>query len=218
MASKRLKKKRAKQNQAYAKELARINRQRKRMEKRGYIFDKPAPQKKEAPTQKDVNALKKITTEQLYKQAEYVSQETGEIISGIAGRRQERLTAGKKAAQTRKQKARQAEEPQGLPFESEIVISNFKGYYRDMFPNSAGPVFSAWVDELVRKYDQESVSEMLQKAWDAGIRIDRKVAYGKTLLMSHLSQMLTYLPDMPQGRRDDFMESFEQEEDWDEPV
>ena len=218
MASKRLKKKRTKQNKAYAKEFARINRQRKRMEKRGYIFDKPAPQKKEAPTQKDVKALKKITTEQLYKQAEYVSPDTGEIISGTAGRRQERSTASKKAAKTRKQKARQAEEPQGLPFESEIVISNFKGYYRDMFPNSAGPVFSSWVDQLTGKYGNDAVAEMLQKAWDAGIRIDRKVAYGKNLLMSHLSQMLTYLPEMPQGRKDDFMESFEQEEDWDKPV
>lgn len=217
MASKRLKKKRAKQNQAYAKELARINRQRKRMEKRGYIFDKPAPQKKEAPSQKDVNALKKITTEQLYKQAEYVSLDTGEIISGTAGRRQERSTASKKAAQTRKQKARQKEQ-QAIPFESDIVVSNFKGYYRDMFPNSAGPVFAVWVDELIGKYGVESVAEMLQKAWNAGIRIDRKIAYGKNLLMSHLSQMLTYLPEMPQGRKDDFMESFEQEEDWDEPV
>ena len=218
MASERLKKKRAKKNKEYAKELARIKRQMKRMEKRGYIFDKPAPQKKEAPTQKDIKALKKITTEQLYKQAEYVSPETGEIISGIAGRRQERSTASKKAAQTRKQKAKQKEQPHALPFESEIVISNFKGYYRDMFPNSAGPVFSVWVDQLIRNYGKDTVSEMLQKAWDAGIRIDRKVAYGKNLLMSHLSQMLTYLPEMPQGRKDDFMESFEQEEDWDEPT
>lgn len=81
---------RKKQSQAekeYKKELQRIKRSAKRIESLGYnIEDFEIPPKPHKVTQASVRRLKKITAEDIYKQAQYIDLETGEIKTGKAKR------------------------------------------------------------------------------------------------------------------------------------
>lgn len=100
----------------YEKQLKRIKQFVRRAEKRGYYFPEDIiPQKLKRPTKKSVEKLAKITPESLYKKAQYVVKETGELISGVEGRKAERKEAVKKAQESRKGK---------LKGEVELIRSN----------------------------------------------------------------------------------------------
>lgn len=90
--------------QEYAKEVARIRRQQRRMEARGYVFQQPVVPaiRPERVTKRDVDRLKKLTTAALYEKALYADPATGEAVSGIAGRSLERSAAALRAADTRR--------------------------------------------------------------------------------------------------------------------
>lgn len=89
----------------YEKQLKRIKQFIRRAEKRGYYFPEDIiPKKLKRPTKKSVEKLSKITPELLYKKSQYVIKETGELISGVEGRKAERKEASKKAQETRKNK------------------------------------------------------------------------------------------------------------------
>ena len=80
----------------YKKERGRIQRQINRMKKRGYTFSEnvlPAIPKK--ITKGSINRLEKITTQKLYKLAEFTTPK-GDVIKGTAGRVYERKHKGKK--------------------------------------------------------------------------------------------------------------------------
>lgn len=85
----------------YNKERRRIRRQIRSMEKRGYKFDKnmlpPRPKQIKAGS---LRRLQKITTESLYRAAQYEI-EPGRFVSGMVGRGAERRAAAAKAAATR---------------------------------------------------------------------------------------------------------------------
>lgn len=86
--------------QAYKREMDRINRRIKALEKKGYIFndyDFPPPLKR--ATQKSVAELKRIDAATIYAKAKWVDFETGEFISGTAKRAQERREAALKGIQ-----------------------------------------------------------------------------------------------------------------------
>lgn len=90
---------------------AEYNKQRKalqqkinRAKKRGYIFsDDLIPSIPKKPTKSSISRLKKLSKD-LYKHARYIDDETGEILTGQAGRQLEKRKAGYKAKQTRKSK------------------------------------------------------------------------------------------------------------------
>lgn len=90
--------------QEYAKEVARIRRQQRRMEARGYVFQQPVvpATRPDRVTKRDVDRLKKLTTTALYEKALYADPATGEAVSGIAGRSLERSAAALRAADTRR--------------------------------------------------------------------------------------------------------------------
>lgn len=87
----------------YEKQLKRIKQFVRRAEKRGYYFPEDIiPQKLKRPTKKSVEKLARITPESLYKKSQYVIKETGELISGVEGRKAERKEVAKKAQESRK--------------------------------------------------------------------------------------------------------------------
>lgn len=93
-----------KNQQLWKKETKRINEFIKRAEKRGYRFEKNIiPNMPKRVTKKQLDILKNLNKNTLYKYAEYLDDDTGKIVSGEEGRHIERSQAAKKAWDTRKQ-------------------------------------------------------------------------------------------------------------------
>lgn len=105
----------------YMKERRRIQSFIRRATKRGYIIPSDIlPSIPKNITRASINRLKKITPKNIYEKSEYVSRETGEILTGEKGRAQERKKAAEKAKQTRQKK----KEVYSPPRESDIILSN----------------------------------------------------------------------------------------------
>lgn len=90
------------ENQAeYQKQLNRIRRFIRNAEKRGYSFDIDLPTKRPQTVRKrDIERLKRITPETLYKTATYTT-ETGETLTGTEGRKRENKARSYRAARTK---------------------------------------------------------------------------------------------------------------------
>lgn len=103
------KRSRAKQTanqRAYTKQVKRIKQFIARAEKRGYRFEADIiPQTPKRITKTAIENLKHLTPVRLYEKATTIDYDTGEIISGTEGRRNERRESAKKAQETRKRKA-----------------------------------------------------------------------------------------------------------------
>ena len=116
-----------KKQTAYQKEVQRIKRQYKALEKRGYIIDTPIP--------KTLKGARNLTLDKIYKKSRFINQETGEVISGKRGRELERSRAAQKAVTTRKfrkaarsyaeSKRNYEERETDYPYFDDIVIDNF---------------------------------------------------------------------------------------------
>lgn len=110
-----------------AKHLKRIRSFLKDAKNRGYIFydrkvpkslvfrtdvsEYTAPKTVKEPTAVTVNRLSKITPDYLYERALFVDPVTGEVMSGVEGRKLEDKRRGQKAAQTRKKNKVESERP-----------------------------------------------------------------------------------------------------------
>lgn len=101
----------------YNQQVSRIKRFIKSAEARGYRFEnksKLIPDKPKRITQASVKKLKKITPEKLYGKATYLS-DSGKIISGTQGRKEERSISSKKAAKTIKLKKLAIQQQKEIP-------------------------------------------------------------------------------------------------------
>ena len=58
---------------------------------------------------------------------------------------------------------------------------------------------------------------MLQSAADSGLVLDYKVAYSDTLLNNYISELLDFLPDIGKHEKQDIMDAYEWDEDWEMP-
>lgn len=98
--------------QAYQKEINRINRFIKSASNRGFIFDREKiseliPEKGSRITKKKIEILKAITPNVLYKEAKYLDPVTKQIVSGRQGRTIEQKRAGRKGWNERLKRIRQ---------------------------------------------------------------------------------------------------------------
>lgn len=106
---------------AYSKELSRIKRSIRRLEQRGYVFDKSPIKEVKRPTKASITKLQKISTKDLYKKATYKTPE-GKTISGEERLKQERSERAKKSAETR----RANREAELKFFEENIITENIQ--------------------------------------------------------------------------------------------
>ena len=150
----------------WKKELKRLNQFIKRAEKRGYIFgENIIPETPKKITKKKLSEIKQIDADVLYNTAKYFDKETGQIITGLEGRRIERRKssqkAAQKAAQTKKFKAQNTlPEKPVLPKESDIVLRNIE----EMIANWQ-PLLN-WSNYFIeaKKQDKTTLSNILQQA------------------------------------------------------
>ena len=127
---------------AYRAQVKRIKSFIRDAEKRGYRF--PAwmvPVEPPRVTKGAIEGLKQLTPERLYKEALYVSRETGEVITGMERRAEERKASAAKAARTRAQKKRKGEPP----FRTEQILS--------------------WVEARISDYEEQYSTK---KRWTKG--------------------------------------------------
>ncbi len=137
--------------QAYNKELRRINRFIKAAEKRGFIFTlKILPPKPKKITKASVQRLKKITPETLYKKASYQTDDF-RIVSGLEGRKLERSRAAKKqASMLSRQKPTTPQGPRkGPPSIVDSVLATVEELIA-RFPD--GNIWTEWQEKLHSKH------------------------------------------------------------------
>lgn len=232
--------------QEYKKELRRIKQFIRRASKRGFIwFDNPIPKQPKKITTKSVSRLKNITPQTLYKKANFVDNETGEILSGTKGRKLEKKRAVEKAKETikakrgkskkeakTKTKQKPKEEPIYSPEDDEaeydtddayypnfvdIVLSNFKSQLAQ-FPNAEGtPLLLSWFDTLIADNGREAVAQMLQDGAEQGLLITWETVYKSVNTKTYMTEMMNYLPDQGNLYKDQIMDMMEQFEWWEQP-
>lgn len=147
---------------AFQKEHARLQRQIKRMEKRGYEFPKKIKDLLEKPkriTSNRIEKLKALTSKSLYSHAKYVNQTTGEVVKGTVGRKQERTEASKKGWATRKAKkqakTKGVEIPKGEPTEPEKVSGRGKeSQTGKKFADGVAPENDFYATVINKVYDE----------------------------------------------------------------
>lgn len=175
MAKGRSKKKPSKTLLEYRKERSRILHFIKRAEKRGYKFEEnivpPIPDK---VSRADVNRLKKLTKEELYKSASYVSPE-GRYMTGQKGRMYE---AGKRVLTSIKNLAK-AREKREKGFFKEIGLARGKSIYDtyEMLNNRYGrsdalDYLKTLTDEEYKQYDE--YRDLLARIEERKSRDDRQ--------------------------------------------
>ena len=120
-------------------EIRRLERASRRVEKRGYSFNLPfrftsGGTMRTEYTAEDVEFLSGLRTKDLYKYAEFVTPE-GETLSGEEGRFYERSQAAKKGAQTREERRSENGEVLLLIFSS--LTGGFFGLLFTFYFNSS---------------------------------------------------------------------------------
>lgn len=167
------KRSRAKQTanqRAYAKQVKRIKQFIARAEKRGYRFEADIiPQTPKRITKTVIENLKHLTPARLYEKATTIDYDTGEIISGTEGRRNERKESARKAQETRQRKQSQ-EADSGTDY-----------------PNGGAIVYYNVVEDFIQKL-QEPISEEYVNRWGKKARrqanLIHEVNQAKTTLLS----------------------------------
>lgn len=98
-------KKQTENQKAYQKERKRLLQAVRRAEKQGYIFPEDiVPELPKRVTKRQLEKIQKIKPKQLYKKAEFVYQETGEIVTAEQRKQEIKKEAIIKAKETRKRK------------------------------------------------------------------------------------------------------------------
>lgn len=107
--------KKAEIEKQYQKERKRLNQLARRLEKRGYIVDRSKfiPTKPKRLTEKSVERLRKIKPENVYKKIQFVDPETGEIVSGVKGKKIEKNKRTEKRKTQKPEPERWDTEPEG---------------------------------------------------------------------------------------------------------
>lgn len=101
-----MKRKKQTENQkAFKKQRKRLSQAVRRAEKQGYIFqDNVVPQMPQRVTKKQLNKITNLKPKDLYKNAEWVDRETGEIFSATERKEQVKRAGIEKTKETKKRK------------------------------------------------------------------------------------------------------------------
>lgn len=211
--------------QAYEKERKRIQQFVRRAKKRGYFFpDDIVPSRPKTVRKRDIERVKRLKPETLYKRAVYIAdEETGLILSGEERRKQERQEASRKARQTLERRRIEAEQERKQEefyrkAESDVyfthqIIEMFR-YKIRVFPKVAEPILSSWLDMMIEKMGADPVAYMLQESAANGLILDYTIAYSEERIQGYIAQMLDFLPDITDEWKAEIMEGFEQFEEW----
>lgn len=214
---------------AYNKERARISKQLKRMEQRGYLVpENVLPPRPKHVTKSSVARLAKIKTPDLYTKSRYIDQETGEILTGEAGRKLERSAAAKRAAQTRKTTTKQR--PINKTTVSTKIPTNQQSDYVD-YNNQIFTIFqiemtqiygrneklfnyiTRWYNRSMQKYGPDDFADALKRAKSAGMWPGWEGVSDEEILTGKLHGILDLI-GASEGGREEAIEAMEADEEF----
>lgn len=222
----------------YRKERRRIQQFINRAEKRGYQFDFEMPEIPKKVTRASVNRLKAITPEKLYKKSVYGGEATlGEIVSGVEGRKQERVLAGKRASETRILKTEYDDGPDDqyvidtkpVPkkhdkdkitgfqriyegkenFYDEVVLSTFYGELGSMANAPMHNLMKAFMDGLIQQKGKAAVARAIDEAYRSGHPFTWQVMYKDEEFNEFISAILDLIPDEGAIFKDEWKDKLE---------
>lgn len=187
-----------------------LQRKINRAKKRGYIFsDDLMPSIPKRPTKSSISRLKKLSKD-LYKHARYIDVETGEILTGQAGRQFEKRKAAYKAKQTRKSKKdfwttditpipqkyeKQKEEYARF---SDTVIAEYRRQI-NMYPAKVASIVLSALDRAIEKAGKTAVAMRLENnAESLSNYLNNVGLFGDSIaaILAYCSAMFGDLPGM----------------------
>ena len=193
----------------YMKERKRIQSYLSKQRKFGLEFSKNIlPKIPKRITEGSIRRLQKITPQKIQEKATFIDTETGEVIEG--------KSAKKYAKEFNKQ-------PKYYPNKSEIILNNFAdimSYFEPMsfyaisnfkamvarFPNSAEPIITPWINNLISEYGFDNVAQMLQDAMADGLMLTFQIAYVNSLLQNYMADLVDYLPEVGAFTKDEILD------------
>lgn len=193
-------------NQEWSKERRRIRRFLTSAERRGFEFDYTLPDRPTQITQVDVDNLKSITPQSLYQRAVYVDQDTGEVISGTAGRTLERQRAARKGI------ARKQAENRFRYYQ--LVVLQYQTYIQGFPPSISGIVLKA-LNTALRESGTIAVARRLQDtALSLSDFLNRTRMYGDSIqaAIEYATALFGDLPGMTEEDVLDAIDAAETEE------
>lgn len=212
---------------AYRKERQRIQRQIRRMERRAYDVPELLPETPKRITKASVNKLKKITTEYLYSKSRYIDVETGEILTGKEGRKQERKESARRSAQTRRERKESEQREQARTQPTPVMdYVDFTSQVFTVFQMEMTQIYgrneklfnyiTAWFDKSLARYGAEDFAEALEQSKSEGMWPGWEGVSDTEILVGKLTGILELIGGSA-GGREEIIESLEGAEVWDIP-
>lgn len=210
----------------YFRQRKRIQGTIRRYKKQGFEVDFELPKIPKNITRTSINKLEKIKPKQIQEKSIYVDTLTGEELSYFHGkkvikeRKSEQTQAYVKTAQyeydTLKARdslkdgyivAKKEEYLQTFDF-SEHVIDAFRSMIA-LFPKTAEPYLSKWLDMAIEQFGKEVVADGLAKAINDGNMLTRKTAYSETELANYTERLFKFF-NVKNFEREEFETAFEE--------
>lgn len=206
------------------------NKQRKRIQsflsrarKQGYIFEENIlPDIPKRVTKSSVSRLAKLTPQQLYKKAVYVSRETGEIETPEEHRKRVRKQTIEKAKLTKKRKKKQQKKatypkPESSlkrkdkvntdrSFFTKAVIETFLYTLETCRAGKAYLMLLQWFNKLRTDNDDDAVAEMLSKGAENGYELTWDIVYDVEKATDFTRGIIQYLSTQGDFYYDDINE------------
>ena len=193
----------------YMKQRKRIQSYLSRYKKLGLEFDNVLPKIPKKITEGSIRRLQKITPQKIQEKARFIDTETGEVIEGKG--------AKKYAKEFNKH------HQDYYPNETDIVLNNFAdnvSHFEPMsmysisnfktmvarFPNSAEPIITPWINNLISEYGADNVAQMIQDAMADGLMLTFEIAYDNSLLQNYMADLVDYLPEVGNFTKDKILD------------
>lgn len=229
-----------KNKEEYRKQVQRIKRAMKRLEKHGYMFtESPLPDEEPArPTRQQIENLERMNTERLYYRTVMADQETGELLA--QGRRLTRAERQKQLERKGKlnlahqysQMVSDIESTRGTPvtdgtetvgtsnIRANIIIDNFiENCQRSMREaekigreksNMLYDRVMNWLHQQVSKFGEEDVAEMIEEGASAGVLPVFEVFYREDVNTTFIVELTKFLKESGSDYVDDVTNSIDE--------
>lgn len=171
----------------------------RRGKKAGFEYDINIPKIPKKITEASINKLNKYTSEYLAKHSRYIDHDTGEILTGVQGKKLRKQNASRKRQETIKRK-KEANNIPILPpddFYADAVITNFLRQVND-YKNGRGTTSQyvySWLEDAIANYGKRALAEAIETAYANGYEYDRTVAYNYAMTTEFIKMVMQNVPD-----------------------
>lgn len=98
-------------------------------------------------------------------------------------------------------------------FYDQTTIVQYKEHVRG-FNEVCSNLLLGWLDRIITSNGVHDTAIMLNKGAEAGYIVTYQIAYDRDKLMGYISAMMNYLPEAGTLFKEEMMDAFEQEEDY----